>query len=132
DPENNLYISPLQAALATAALSSHGTIPAPRVAMAVDTPNEGWISLLALGTPFEALPAEAANETAQALTVNGQNYWAHLGRAEGKESPVTWFIAGTLPNWQASPLVVVVALEEDNARLARHIGEELLVDAMNP
>ncbi|HEX2997434.1 MAG TPA: FtsW/RodA/SpoVE family cell cycle protein, partial [Anaerolineales bacterium] len=132
DPENNLYISPLQAALAAAALSGHGTIPAPRIAMAVNTPNEGWVSLLALGTPFEALPAEAANETAQAFTVNGKNYWAYLGRAEGKESPVTWFITGTLPNWQASPLVVVVALEEDNARLARHIGEQLLIDAMNP
>jgi hypothetical protein len=132
DSENNLHISPLQTALAAAALSNHGTIPTPRVAMAVNTPNDGWVSLLALGTPFKALQAEAADGMAQALTVDGQSYWAHLGRAEGEESPVTWFITGTLPNWQASPLIVVVALEEDNERLARHIGEELLVDAMNP
>ncbi|HET9915359.1 MAG TPA: FtsW/RodA/SpoVE family cell cycle protein [Anaerolineales bacterium] len=129
---NDLHISPLQAALASAALSNHGTIPTPRIAMAVNTPNAGWISLPALGTPFEALQAEAADETAQSLKVDGQNYWAHTGYAEGDESPVTWFIAGTLPNWQAAPLVVVVSLEENDAQLARRIGEELLVDAMSP
>jgi len=45
---------------------------------------------------------------------------------------VTWFIAGTPPNWQASPLVVVVLLQENNAWLAQRIGQELLVDAMYP
>ena len=32
----------------------------------------------------------------------------------------------------ATPLVVVVLLEEDNARLAQWIGQELIIDAMNP
>lgn len=133
DPEgNDLHISPLQVALASAALSNHGTIPAPHIAMAVNTPNAGWVSLPALGTPFEALQAPAADETAQSLGVAGQNYWAHTGYAEGDESPVTWFIAGTLPNWQATPLVVVVVLEENDARLVQRIGQELLVDAMSP
>jgi len=57
---------------------------------------------------------------------------AHTARAEGDESPVTWFIGGTPPNWQATPLVVVVLLEEDDARLAEWVGRELLIDAMNP
>jgi hypothetical protein len=129
---NDLHISPLQVALASAALSNHGTVPAPRIAMAVNTPNAGWVVLPALGMPFEAVPAKAADEAAQALRVDGQNYWAHTGQAESEESPVTWLIAGTLPNWQASPLVVVVLLEENNARLAQHIGQELLIDAMSP
>jgi len=113
-------------------LSNHGRVPAPRIAMAVNTPNAGWVVLPALGTPFEALQAQAADETVQALQVNGQNYWAHTGLAESKESPITWYITGTLPNWQASPLVVVVLLEENNVRLAQRVGQELLVDAMNP
>ncbi len=129
---NDLHISPLQAALASAALSNHGAVPAPRIAMAVNTPNAGWVVLPALGTPFEALQAQAADETAQALTVHGQNYWAHTGYAESEESPITWYMTGTLPNWQASPLVVVVLLEENNVRLAQRIGQELLVDAMSP
>jgi hypothetical protein len=64
--------------------------------------------------------------------VDAENYWAHIGQAKSDESPVTWFLGGTPPNWQASPLVVVVLLEEEAPRLARRIGNELLTDAMNP
>ena len=128
----DLHVSPLQVALACTALSNHGMIPAPRIATAVNTPNDGWVVLPALGTPFEALQAPAADEAGTSMIVDGESYWAHIGQATGDESPVTWFIGGTPPNWQASPLVVVVALEEDNERLARRIGQELLIDAMNP
>jgi hypothetical protein len=55
-----------------------------------------------------------------------------VGEAESDESPVSWFIGGTPPNWQASPLVVVVLLEDDNTSLAEKIGKELLSAAMNP
>jgi len=129
---NGLHISPLQVVLASAALSNHGEVPAPRIATAVNTLEEGWVVLPALGMPFEAIQAAAADEAAESLIVEGQSYWAHIGQATGDESPVTWFIGGTPPNWQATPLVVVVLLEEDNARLARWIGQELLIDAMNP
>lgn len=128
----DLHVSPLQVALASAALSNHGTVPVPRIATAVNTQEEGWIVLPALGTSFTAVPESTADEVAESLMVNGESYWAHVGRAEGAESPITWFIAGTPPNWQATPMVVVVLLEEDNARLAQWIGRELLVDAMNP
>ena len=127
-----LYVSPLQVALAAATLSNHGAIPAPRIATAVNTPNDGWVVLPALGTPREALPAPAADESARALISDGQAYWEHAGHAESEESPVTWFIAGTPPDWQASPLVVVVLLEDENLRLAEQIGREMLTDGMSP
>ena len=128
----DLHISPLQVALASAALSNHGSIPAPRIAMGVNTPNDGWVVLPALGAPFEAISAVEADEAAQSLVVDGESYWAYGGEAESDESPVTWFIAGTPPNWQASPLVVVVLLEADNVQLAQEIGRDLLATAMNP
>ncbi len=130
--QSDLHISPMQAALAAAALSNHGTIPAPRIAIAVDTPEQGWVVLPALGKPIDAIPVSDADTTAQFYIKNTASYWSHLARAAGDESNVTWFIAGTPPNWQAEPLVVVIALEEDNARLAEYIGRELLIDAMNP
>jgi hypothetical protein len=127
-----LHVSPLQVALAGAALSYQGIVPAPRIATAVNTPSDGWIVLPALGTAFEAVPAAAAQEAATGLISEGQNVWSHIAQATEKETTVTWFIAGTPPNWQASPLVVVVLLEEENPELAEHIGQELLVDAMYP
>jgi hypothetical protein len=127
-----LHVSPLQVAMAAAALSNHGTVPAPRIATAVNTPEEGWIVLPALGTSFTAIQASAADETAESLMVDGESFWEHAVRVEGTDSTVIWFMAGTPPNWQATPMVVVVLLEEDNASLAQWIGRELLVDAMNP
>ena len=126
------HVSPLQVALASAALSNDGTIPAPRLAAAVETPNQGWVILPALGTPSNALPAAVADQVAGSLISDSQNYWGYSGQAESAESAVTWFIAGTPPNWQAAPLVVTVLLEEDDPRLARQIGQELLADAMSP
>jgi len=128
----DLHVSPLQVALAAAALSNDGEIPAPRIATAVNTPNNGWIVLPALGTPFEAISASKADETAASLIEEGGSYWGQIGEAESEESRVTWFIGGTPPNWQATPLVAVVLLEDDNARLAREIGSALLTSAMNP
>jgi hypothetical protein len=128
----DLHVSPLQVALASAAFSNHGTLPAPRIATAVNTPNDGWVVLPALGEPSEALPTSAANDAAASMVMEGANAWTHIGRAESEESPVTWFLTGTPPNWQATPLVALVLLEADNPRLAQQIGQELLLDAMNP
>ena len=129
---DNFYVSPLQMALASAALSNGGIIPAPRVAVAVNTPNDGWVVLPAEGKPVEASQPSVTAETVLSYVEEGNNYWSHIGQAESDESSVTWFIGGTLPTWQASPLAIVVLLEEDNPREARRLGGELLIDAMNP
>jgi cell division protein FtsI/penicillin-binding protein 2 len=130
--EDDLHVSPLQGALAAAALSSHGVMPTARMAISVNTPQEGWVVLPPLGPSLDVIQPAEADGAAAVFVDEGKNYWSHIGRATGEEGPVTWFIAGTPPNWQATPLVVVVVLEEDNERLAQFIGQELLVDAMNP
>ena len=133
NPElEQFHVSPLQVALASAALSNHGTIPAPIVATAVNTPNDGWVVLSAEGTSLEAVQPSAADEAATSLVKSGKSFWSYTTRAIEKGSSVTWFIAGTSPNWQGSPMVVVVLLEENNVSRARQIGEELLANAMKP
>lgn len=129
---NTLLVSPLQAALAAAALSNHGVVPAPNIAISVDTPEQGWVVLPVPGNSYEAATPSQTDEAVATFIEEGKNYWSHIGRATGQEGPVTWFIAGTPPNWQGTPLAVVLLLEEDNQRLAQWIGQELLNDAMNP
>lgn len=128
----NFYVSPLQMALASAALSNGGIIPAPRLAMAVNTPNDGWVVLPARGKPIEASQPSVTAEAVSSYIAGGSNYWSHIGQAQDGESSVTWFIGGTPPHWQASPLAIVVLLEEGNPRDAGQIGRELLLYAMNP
>ena len=129
---DDLYVSPLQMALASAALSNDGVIPAPRVVAAVNTPAAGWVVLPTTGKPLQAVQPSVVDEAVLFYIEAGNTFWSHIGRAQDAESSVTWFIGGTPPNWQASPLAVVVLLEEDNSREAERMGSELLNDAMTP
>jgi cell division protein FtsW (lipid II flippase) len=128
----DFYVSPLQMALASAALSNGGILPAPRIAVAVNTPNDGWVVLPAVGMPIEASQPSDAADAALSLAEDGNNYWSYIRQAQGGESSITWYIGGTLPSWQASPLAVVVLLEENNPGEAGRIGRQLLLNAMNP
>jgi cell division protein FtsI/penicillin-binding protein 2 len=125
-------VSPLQMVLASAALSNRGIIPAPRIAMAVNTPSEGWVALPALGTPIEVKQVSAWEEAVLAYLANDQAFWRYIGLEHEGESSFTWFIGGTPPNWQGAPLALVVIVEEENIPLVRHIGNELLIDALSP
>lgn len=122
----DLRISPLQALLAASTLSNHGTIPAPRISMAVNTPEQGWVVLPAEGQPNEVLQARVADEAALAFIVQDKPYWSHTGQASAKDLIITWLMAGTVPDWGGTPLVLVVTLEEDNTFLAESIRDQLL------
>ena len=126
----DLRVSPLQVALAAAALSNEGTIPPPRIALAARTEQQGWLVLPALGEPAQVLPAAAAAEEAAAGMVPGKPFWQHLTTAGQPAEPITWFVAGTSPDWQGTPLVCVVVLEEDNRHLAVAIGQGLIEAAL--
>jgi len=127
----NLKVSPLQAGLAAALLSHNGMIPTPRIATAVNTPEQGWVVLSAEGMPIEVIQAEAANEAALSFIVQGKSYWSHIGQASTDDNITTWLLAGTLPDWKGTPLVLVVTLEENNIFLATYIGDAILNAALN-
>jgi hypothetical protein len=104
----------------------------PRIATAVNTPEQGWVVVLpADEKPIEVLQAEAANEAALSFIVKGKSYWSHVGQASADDKIITWLLAGTLPDWKGTPLVLVVTLEENNVFLANYIGDALLDAALN-
>lgn len=123
--------SPLQLTLAAAALSTHGAVPAPRIAMAVNTPEQGWIVLPALSNSFSAITPEAADEAALSFVSETDPFWQYVGQAQVDDSVVTWSLAGTLPEWRGTPLILVLALEQDNPRIAQLISTRLLTEALN-
>jgi hypothetical protein len=134
----NLRVSPLQLILAFASLSNDGIRPAPRIALAVDTPSQGWVILPANGDPLKVLEEAQAHASAESMRVPDHPFWETESRSNEKEKFFAWFVAGTLPNWQGTPLTLVVLLEEDNApplqdlRSANSIGEALLNEALQP
>jgi cell division protein FtsW (lipid II flippase) len=124
-----LHVSPLQMVLATAAISNNGIRPPARIALAVSTPQQSWVILPTLGDATEALPGPFARETAKSLAGNNP-YWSFTGT--DKATPVTWYLAGTLPDWSGTPLALVVVLEQDNFELASVTGQNLLDKALQP
>jgi cell division protein FtsW (lipid II flippase) len=127
-----LRVSPLQVALAAATFSHNGIRPAPRLAMAVKTPAQGWVVLPPLGKPVQAISAGSAASAAQALMVRNQPLWQWSGLARQADQIVSWSLAGTLPEWQGTPLVIVVLLEDESQQWAEYIGQQLLGVAMRP
>jgi cell division protein FtsW (lipid II flippase) len=122
----DLRLSPLQMALAAASLSAQGQRPPGQIAVAVNTPEQGWIILPALSEPVDVYDPQAVEQSLAELTLEGTPFWRTLGQGGEDKSKVTWFIGGTPPNWQGTPLVVVVALESGELGAADKIGRALL------
>ena len=126
----DLTISPLQMALAAAALSNDGVRPAPRLAVAYHSPDTGWTLLPPLDGPEDVFPTSAARQTAAALTSPDLPVWESLSlvatQDEAASHAFTWYTGGTLPSWAGAPVVAVVLLEDGNVELAREIGQGVL------
>jgi hypothetical protein len=130
--KTDLIVSPLQMVLAAATLSHDGILPAPRLAMAVNTPSEGWVVLPSLTQPIKAFPVSSVTATVKGLMITGQPFWQWNGHAVKDNKTYTWSIAGTLPDWQGAPLSIAVLLEKTDLGLAAHISQALLETAIKP
>jgi hypothetical protein len=89
--------------------------------------------------PQRALQTERANAVSQALATEDLPMWQVVStvRETGvndlpTNSGYSWYLAGTLPEWQGASLVVAVALEEDNPKGGEEIGRNLLLNILTP
>jgi cell division protein FtsI/penicillin-binding protein 2 len=129
---NQLRVSPLQMSIAAGILSNHGVRIAPRIVLAVNTSQQGWIFLPALGQSTEALNAATADDLANQLAIQGQPFWKWISGGKNSIDSSTWYLGGTLPNWKGAPLDVVVLLEEYSPISVESIGSQLLKKAITP
>jgi cell division protein FtsW (lipid II flippase) len=128
-----LRVSPLQVALAAATLSNNGIRPAPRLLQATQAIDGEWINQGSLESPSLVFSGEAARATANALKVNDLPIWQTVARAQNTpEQVITWYLAGTLPDWAGSPATLVLVLEEDNPRQVIEIGQQILATWLEP
>ena len=71
-------------------------------------------------------PPEEAAAAARDLARPDLPVWETTAAAAGGEGQVvTWYVAGTLPGWDGSPLALAVLIERDDPDLARRIGQAL-------
>ena len=128
---SELRVSPLQMALAAATLSNQGTRPGPLLAASVETPHQGWVVLPSAAPTQVFADPPAANELDK-FNNGDLPTWETTGKAVEQDKIFTWYIGGTLPNWQGQPLAMAVLLEEDDAALAQFIGQNIFEAALTP
>jgi cell division protein FtsW (lipid II flippase) len=124
-------VSPLQMALATAAFTTDGTRPGPRLAMAIETPQNGWV-ILQSGTPSASIPNASLATAERMLQKPDAPIWQVTGLAQTDKGPVTWFLAGTNSEWQGISMAMALVLEENNPELAANLGDQLIKAALQP
>jgi cell division protein FtsW (lipid II flippase) len=119
--------SPLQMALAAAAVSAGGVRPAPQLVMAIHSPQSGWMPLPALSQVKQALSPEQAASIAQQHAVPDQEFWQMTTVAAPQSGkPVTWYVGGTQPGLTGTPYVVALVIEDNASELATQIGQAML------
>lgn len=129
-PKDTLLLSPLQMVIAASVFSNNGVRPAPRLAIAVNTPTQGWVILPALSESSKILSSESVNQTTSQIMVNGEPFWEWIGQASHMDKDFTWYLGGTMPEWQGTPLTLVVLLENSDRAATKSIGRELLHQAI--
>jgi cell division protein FtsW (lipid II flippase) len=134
-----LKVSPLQMALAASGLSNGGIRPAPRLVMAVNTSQSGWVILPGNSEPEIILEGSDADTTAYSLADDELPIWQLVSTGEEgvgnswEEKPgYSWYIGGTLPDWPGVPLAIAVLLEEEDPQRVLEMGQTLLQSAMQP
>lgn len=131
--ENGLSLSPLQAALISAAISNGGRYPAPQIVLAVNTPQAGWVLMPALDEPFQMFSAGVSHLTDDHRLLDDPSFWELVDVVETEAgSEVTWYWGGTTSAWQGTPLAIALVIEEDNPQLAGSIGRQVLKQVATP
>ena len=120
--------TPLEIALAAAAVSNNGILPAPRIAQLRANPMGGWMLMPVDIEGVEIFDTAEADRTAQILAVEGSQTWQITSIPAGED--LTWYAGGTSPTWEGTPLALVLVLEEAEISLAEQIGQEVLASAM--
>jgi len=126
---NGQAYSPVQVAVAASALSSGGVRPAPQLVAAVRHPSTGWMPLQPALVAQSVLTAEQVSQSVSGYSVRTNTLshtWlaAAVVPAPGGQS-ATWAVAGTQPDWNGNPYVVVVYLED---QADKSIASQIAVD----
>jgi len=121
----DVLVSPLQMARAAAILTSNGSRPVPQMALAVNTPTQGWVALPRSNSETVISQADFSTTT-HLLANNPLPFWYVIASAHTPEGIITWFVGGTLEEWQGTPLSIAVVIEENNPYAAQRIGIDLL------
>lgn len=124
-------LSPLQVARSVSAFSNAGEIPYPRLTLAVHTPQQDWV-IFSAEDPIRIMDTLYANQTANYFSRNDYPVWEIISTNDSDENPIQWFVTGTMPDWQATPLVFVLTMENGTPIQVKELGRQIMEQILTP
>ena len=121
---NPIRLSPLTAASAFSVFSNGGLASTLDLVTAVDIQDEGWI-IISNPNQYRLISTETANNIVNLLGSNVINGWELTARGKDANSVASWYIAGTNPDWQGNPVLVVVVIEGNVPDEVQKIGRKI-------
>lgn len=125
--QERLEISPLQVALATAAISNHGVMNSPVIGSSFQSSSDEWKIIPARSTRNSVFTPGSADAVAEGLTLEGIPAWGAVGQGISSETEmITWFIGGTNSDWAGTPITLAIVYEGDMPQKAMADGSWIL------
>ncbi len=131
DGSAGLLVSPLQMTIMAATLANGGRVVKPQIAVAYKSYSGEWI-LLNKGTSPQSVVNFNASDAVSKLTQGDFPGWEISSWAANQDATISWYIAGTPPNWYGTPLALVIALEDGTPAAAQTIGRQIFRSAVAP
>ena len=122
-------LSPLQIARSVSAYSNSGYMPYPRLTLAVNTHQQGWV-IFSSKEPIRVMDTIFANQTANYFSRKDYPAWEISSLNSSGENQTHWYVTGTMPDWQATPLVLVLTLENGSSQEARELGRQIMEEIL--
>jgi len=119
-----LRANPLSLAHAMSAFSNSGLVPSVEILSAVNIHKQGWV-FVEDQSQRRIIREESANFISGLLQSQEIPGWEISARGSDSKGTVSWYAAGSDPNWDVTPFVIVLVLEEDNPVSANRLGREI-------
>jgi len=128
-------ISPLQLAVAAAAITGGGVRPSPKIVGAIKTSDGDWESLKSISEPVQAFSPEISAEVASKLSEPDLPFWQVVTLSPPAQSGTidqagTWYLSGSNPSYKGIPISIALHIEEENPELAVRIGQAVIRRAL--
>jgi cell division protein FtsW (lipid II flippase) len=133
DNESISTINPLQMAMTAGVISSGGLLPSPRIVLAVDTSQAGWVILSPTYEPPQVLDPDLVDEIIAINKLPDMGIWQKIEVLEdstGQEN--VWYLGGTIPGQDGDSYAISLLLEEGNKLLVESIGRAVLDTMITP
>lgn len=125
--QESIGYSPLQLAWISTLVSNRGEQPGPKIITGIRTEDGGWDVLSALESVRSVLTPSEVSRLVSHLEINQGSHWEIVQVVKsGNEPRVTWYVAGTVPEWDGRPMALAVLLEGNFPEAAQKIGLAIL------